>query len=193
MERVMCWCLIPEVFGPTLTCTKGEYNVIADTLSRLDLTEEEFSTDAFAGNEEDFPENFPLSCAQIIQEQPNDPDLMDRHISSELCDKTVCKHADKQYQLITRTDTAAKQCKNVIPKSPQKKATEWCHLHLLHPGETRTELTICQHFCWKGIHASVAQVCKNCMICKHTKTRSQKYSPLSPEKVFCPGMRFALI
>jgi hypothetical protein len=38
-ERVMHWCLILEEFGPTLTHTKGEHNVVADTLSRLDLME----------------------------------------------------------------------------------------------------------------------------------------------------------
>jgi hypothetical protein len=40
-ERAMCWRLIPEEFGPTLTHTKGENNVIGDTLSWMDLTEEE--------------------------------------------------------------------------------------------------------------------------------------------------------
>jgi hypothetical protein len=60
-ERVMRWRLILEEFGPTLTYIKGKNNVIADTLSQLDLTEEEFSSDAFAGDQDDSPEEFPFS------------------------------------------------------------------------------------------------------------------------------------
>jgi hypothetical protein len=107
--------LILEESGPTLTCTKGEHNVIVDTLSQLDLTEKDFSSDAFAVDQDNAPEDFPFSCAIAAQEQPNDPELMDRCGSSELCDKTVCKHADKECELITRTDTGTNQSKIVIP------------------------------------------------------------------------------
>jgi hypothetical protein len=103
LEHVMRWCLILEEFGPTLTCAKGEHNVIADTLSWLELTEEEFSADAFAGDEEESPEDFPFSHSVIAQEQPNNPELMDRCSSGNLYDKTVCKHANKQCKLITQT------------------------------------------------------------------------------------------
>jgi hypothetical protein len=92
---LMRWCLIPEEVGPTLTCTKGECNVIAGTLSELDLMEEAFSGDTFAGDEEDFPEDFPLSNTQIAQAQPNDPELMDRCASSDSCKKKIYKHTNK--------------------------------------------------------------------------------------------------
>jgi hypothetical protein len=168
-ERVMRWRLILEEFGPTLTYIKGENNVLADTLSQLDLTEEEFSSDAFAGNQDDSPEEFPFSYAIIAQEQPNDPELMNRYATSELYNKKVYKHADKEYDLVIRTDEGTNQTKIMVPKSLQLKITEWYHLYLLHPGETRTELTIGQHFYWKGIRASVTRVCKNCKICRRTK------------------------
>jgi hypothetical protein len=67
----------------------------------LILMEEEFSADTFAGDKEDFPEPFPLSHRQTAQEQPNNPELMDHCASSGLCDKTIYKHADKRYELIT--------------------------------------------------------------------------------------------
>ena len=154
----MRWRLILEEFGPTLTYIKGEQNIVADTLSRLDLTEEEFSSDAFAG---DLIGDFPFSYALIAQEQPNDPELMNRYATSDLYDKKVYKHSDKEYDLIVRTDEVTNQTKIVVPKTLQKKLTEWYHLHLLHPGETRTELTIGQHFYWKGIREQVARVCKS--------------------------------
>ena len=78
----------------------------------------------------------------------------------------------------------SRQTKIVVPKLLQKKLTEWYHLHLLHSGETRTELTIGQHFYWKGIRAmraSVTRVCKNCEICRCTKFRNKKYGLLPPK------------
>ena len=47
-ERVMRWRLLIEECGPELHYIKGENNVIANALSRLELKEEEFSLDAFA-------------------------------------------------------------------------------------------------------------------------------------------------
>jgi hypothetical protein len=63
----------------------------------LDLTEEEFSSDAFAGDQ---TEEFPFSYALMAQEQPNDPELMNRCATSELYNKKIYRHADKEYALI---------------------------------------------------------------------------------------------
>ena len=38
-ERVMRWCLILEDFGPELKYIKGENNVAADALSRLEMSD----------------------------------------------------------------------------------------------------------------------------------------------------------
>jgi hypothetical protein len=32
----------------------------------------------------------------------------------------------------------------------------------MHPGETRTEATIAQHFYWKGMRTTVLDACKKC-------------------------------
>ena len=37
MEHVMRWWLLIEEFGPTIECIKGPKNIVANTLSRLDL------------------------------------------------------------------------------------------------------------------------------------------------------------
>ena len=42
-ERVMRWRLIIEECGPKLTYIKGENNIVADALSRMRLTENDFS------------------------------------------------------------------------------------------------------------------------------------------------------
>jgi RNase H-like domain found in reverse transcriptase len=44
-ERVMRWCLLIEEFGPELIYIKGISNVVADALSRLNITLEPMSHD----------------------------------------------------------------------------------------------------------------------------------------------------
>ena len=46
-ERVMRWRLVIEEFGPELRHIKGENNIVADTLSRLDLNEADFGPECF--------------------------------------------------------------------------------------------------------------------------------------------------
>ena len=46
-ERVMQWRLIIEEYGPKLTYITGESNVVADALSRMRLSEKDFSQEAF--------------------------------------------------------------------------------------------------------------------------------------------------
>jgi len=74
-ERVMRWRLLLEECGPKLMCVKGVSNVGAGTLSRPEMSEEEFSAEAFAGElaqEEDFPEGHPLSHRELAFRQKKD-------------------------------------------------------------------------------------------------------------------------
>jgi len=59
MERVVCWQLLLEEFGPELTHVKGVSNIVADALSRPDVAEEEFSVKAFANELANEEEEFP--------------------------------------------------------------------------------------------------------------------------------------
>ena len=53
---------------------------------------------------------------------------------------------------------------------------------LCHPGETRTEETIRQHFAWKGLKADVKRQCRSCHICQVTKKTNAKYGHLPPKE-----------
>ena len=53
---------------------------------------------------------------------------------------------------------------------------------LCHPGETRTEHTIRQHFDWKALLITVHDVCKKCPTCQRAKTTNQKYGKLPPKQ-----------
>jgi len=175
-ERVMRWRLILEEFGPKLTYIKGEHNIVADTLSRMELTEAEFSEEAFCAEAEDFPRDYPLLLPQLVHEQ-NKSTVVKNMLNgpSKLVKKTTMRRADKTYELVTRDS------KIVVPPSLQRKAAEWYHLHLLHPGETRTELTIAQHYYWKGMKKDIQNVCQACSVCLEMKRKQKQYG-LIPAK-----------
>ena len=180
-ERVMRWRLILEEYGPELRYIKGEHNIVADALSRLDLkddeTQESNSLELFADDVKDFPTDFCLSYKEIEYRQRKDAylqkKLKDKDTPYKL--KTI-GFGDKSYDLITWKDRIA------LPKALQKKAVQWYHQTLCHPGETRTRLTMEQHYYWKGMNNTVVDVCSKCPTCQLTKKSSQKLGHLPPKK-----------
>ncbi len=177
-ERVMRWRLILEEYGPELNYIKGENNIVADALSRLEMTPDvEPITDndyaeCLAAEPEDFPEDFPMSYAQIAHEQNKDASLLDDFAKSDLYKRDTHEHGDKKYDLITR------EGKIVVPTSMQQRLAQWYHDTLMHPGETRTELTIGQHYYWKNMRKTIQHICGRCQVCQLTKVRTRKYGNL---------------
>jgi len=132
-------------FGPKLTYVKGVNNIVADALSRLEITEEEFFAKAFANElaneEEEFPMGYPLSYEEIAFRQTKERALQNKfRTQPELHIKKPYTFLDSTYKLIAKND------KIYVPKYLQHKCAEWCHLMLMHPGEQRLELTIAQHY-----------------------------------------------
>jgi len=150
----MRWRLTLEEFGPELRYIKGERNVVADVLSRLETMNDQeyeahqaecFSADMYANGKEDGPSDYPLTYEKIRNGQQADETLQTRWINSPNYTKTTFAHGDHSYELITRFG------KIVLPEDLQRPAVEWYHDILIHPGESRTELTIGQHFYWKAM------------------------------------------
>ena len=56
------------------------------------------------------------------------------------------------------------------------------HQTLCHPGETRTELSITQHFYWKNLRKTVHDVCSKCDACQRLKRGKKKYGKLPPKE-----------
>jgi Integrase zinc binding domain len=69
----------------------------------------------------------------------------------------------------------------VIPKSLERRAAEWYHEHLLHPRETRLELTLKQHFTFIGLKPRCMKVCKACNVCCTLKANHKKYGKVPPK------------
>ena len=84
---------------------------------------------------------------------------------------------DQEYCLITKGG------KIVLPKSLQTKVVQWYHVQLLHPGKTRTELTMAQLYTWVGMKNTIRRVCQHCPSCQMTKSKTLKYGHLPPKPV----------
>ena len=66
----------------------------------------------------------------------------------------------------------------MIPKDLQEPMVQWYHTYLSHPGTTRTEATISQHFYWKGLRNTVHDICSKCEACQFLKRRKGNYGKL---------------
>ena len=121
---------------------------MADTLSSLELTENEFSADAFAGDEEEFSNSFSLTHKEIAHHQRLEDNIQRLLQTNDKCQKVTYRHSDSTCDLVTRDK------KVVVPTNLQARVLKWCHEHLMHTGETRLEFTIGQHFYWKGLRES---------------------------------------
>ena len=186
-SRVMRWRLTIEEFGPELIYLPGDKNIVADSLSRLHLrnlkkTDSRSSAygcaEHFALDENDFPPHaHPLSYSTISKHQQNDADLINTAKKNSAYVLNNFNNADSVCKLICLDG------KIVIPKSLQKHLVQWYHTFLCHPGETRTEQTIRQHFTWGGLTKMVKNVCASCHTCQITKTKKVKYGKLPLKEV----------
>ena len=150
---------------------------MADALSRIDkidcdTTNDDEQLEALATHE--LPQDtFPLTY-KLISEQQN----LDEPLLQKIRDKTpqytinIYRGGGKTRELITFNG------KIVIPKSLQRRCVEWYHVNLCHPGATRTEQTIRQHFYWPNLRKDVETVCRTCPTCQLTKRKTIKYGHL---------------
>ena len=66
----------------------------------------------------------------------------------------------------------------VIPKQLEKQVVELYHNALYQPGETRTKLSISQHFYWKNLPKTVHEICTKCKTCQFLKRNKKQYRKL---------------
>ena len=59
---------------------------------------------------------------------------------------------------------------------------QWYHDMLCHPGTTRMEETLRQHFWWPKLREAVRNYCQTCSICQRTKRKNIKYGKLPPKE-----------
>jgi hypothetical protein len=149
-ERVMRWRLYIEEYSPQLTYIKGANNIVADALSRLELTTEpleeiffteELCSELYCYGAEGMSDNdYPLTYKQIGEAQSKD-----KHILLE-AKKSNSKYQIKPYASGGKVrELICYKEKMVVPTSLQYPVIDWYHHALGHPGINRTEETIGQH------------------------------------------------
>ena len=143
-----------------------------------DFVDNNNNNKAYHYDEHYLPENvYPLRYHHISLAQNKEKDLMG-----------AVKSNNHNYTLESFPGGGKKcllLCKNkkiVILKSLQRRIIEWYHTMICHPGENRTELTIRQHFWWKGLQQDVYDVCKTCANFHRNKCYSKKYGHLPPKE-----------
>ena len=120
---------------------------------------------------------FPLSFRILAQEQQKDETLK-KKVTDKVKGYSINSfHGGEKDRLLILKDR-----KIVVSKSLQQRIVTWYHTMLCHPGETRTEESIRQHFTWKGLKPEVCRQCKNCHICQVTKKVHKNYGKLPPKK-----------
>jgi hypothetical protein len=135
-ERVMRWRLVIEEFGPDLLCIKGENNIVADALSRLDIedNQEIFNVSKCFGYDDDNlpPSSYPTWCKDIAKAQLDNPALQTKLKKHKGYNKIAFRGGTTKITLIFHNGKIA------LPPSLQPKTTDWHHETLCHPGTTRT-------------------------------------------------------
>ena len=128
-------------------------------------------------DDEDLPDSaYPIRYHDIAKAQKTDAKLQQKIVSQKYYTLDTFRGGNKDHRLICRNN------KICLPAALQKKTVDWYHEMLCHPGETRTEHTLCQHFDRKGLRTTVHGVCKKCPTCQRAKINNQKYGKLPPKQ-----------
>ena len=178
-----------EEYSPELRYVKGEENIVADALTRLEvinppMEEKHFTKEIMSQlycysnpkskskkktkkqKQEEQVTAFPLTYLEMGQAQSGDMKLLQmvKDKPKEYLFKQF-HSAGKTFELICLND------KIVIAKSQQQHIVEWYHTFLLHPGINRTEETIAQHLWWPNMRNHITNFVLTCESCQRNKRR----------------------
>ena len=166
--RLSRWRMLLEEFGPKVEYVQGHKNVVADTLSRLDLQSKqhdeiddtEHPTQLAYFKEEDvnnvLEEIFPMSPKEIRSHQEKDKKLQ----------KSLQEQEDYKIKKIEGQEVILYKKKIYIPKTLQYRVMDWYHTYLVHPGSTRMLKSMQTILHWHGIRKDVEKFVQKCDICQ---------------------------
>ena len=130
----MRWRLILEEFGPELKYIKGENNVVADALSRLEMSDNQDIiniSDIYGYNDANLPDSaYPICYHDISKAQKTDSKLKQKLVSHKYYTLDTFCGGDQNHRLIFRNRRI------YLPTKLQKKTVDWYHEMLCNPGET---------------------------------------------------------
>ena len=128
----MRWHLILEVFGPELKYIKGENNIAANALSRLDMNDNQYIlniSEFYGCDDNDLPDSaYPICYCDISKAQKNDAKLQQKLVSHKDYTLDTFRGGNQNHRLIFLN------IKIRLPTALQKKTIDWYHEMLCHPG-----------------------------------------------------------
>ena len=140
----MRWRLILKEFGREMIYIKGEKNVVADDLSRLEISDNQVIlniSELYGYNDEDLPDSaYPIRYRNISKAHKPDAKLNYKLVSHKDYTLVTFRGSDQNHRLICLNN------KICLPTALQKKNVDWYHEMICHPGETWTEHTLSHHF-----------------------------------------------
>ena len=102
----MRWRIILEEFGPELKYTKGENNVVADALSRLENSPNQEIlniSELYGYDDKDMPDSaYPICYHDIAKAQETDDKLQQKLVSHKDYTLDTFRGGDKDHRLICR-------------------------------------------------------------------------------------------
>ena len=192
-QRMMRWRLLVEEYGPKeIHHVKGEDNSVADCLSRMDMEPSDFDTIQTEQpqvrleyckvltemvdnlyitphNEEIDDHPFPVA-PEIVQKAQSECETL---VALQTKDKTPFAQKEVEgFELVHYKN------KIYIPLRLTKSVTKWYHEILVHPGTSRLEATLRQHYWWPLLRSDVESCCKHCHECQLSKKQRKKYGKL---------------
>ena len=182
--RLVRWRMLLEEFGPEVKHIQGEKNVVADALSRLDLTKQQYDeivdtktpSQLSYANQTDISEIleelFPMSPQEIKCHQQKDEKLQ----------KDLEEKHDYFIKKVEGQDLIMYRDRIYVPATLKKRVMDWYHTYLLHPGSTRMISTIQSTMHWHGMRRDIEHFVKTCDICQRCKKQKKKYGLLPPKK-----------
>ncbi len=191
-QRVMRWRMILEEFGPDIKHISGEDNIVADAISRLptaDTDKNKLSTEAPYPLTKTVNEMeklvleddgaFPLDLSLVRRTQQKEINKNNSELQKLLNINT------SGYQLSTfeGIELVTYDNKIYVPKELRKRAMEWYHFFLCHPGADRLYNTMKEVCYWKGMAAQITRFNTTCDVCQKLKSRKRKYGHLPPKNV----------
>ena len=117
----------------------------------------------------------PVNYKTITQYQQNDKPLIESAKSYKDYLIKHCHGKDKKYSLVYRKN---KKCDSQITR---KQVIEWYHNAICHPGETRPELSIAQHFSWRHLRKTIHAVCSKCKAYQFLKRNRKQCGKFPPK------------
>jgi hypothetical protein len=155
-------------------CDSNSSYVDEETEAGIDYSQEINACFANRGEEEEI---YPLTVPEIADAQRADKHL--HKIFKRGGDTTAQVTRRYQVSIIEETEVITDEnFKMVIPDPLCKRAVQWMHIWLQHPGASRLEGTLRHTMTWPNMRGMVKRYTKYCRSCQINKRRKIQYGKL---------------